>query len=283
MNGMIFDIKGFSIHDGDGARTTVFLKGCPLRCVWCHNPEGLSFGDQLMLRKSSCTNCGSCRKNCEHDECRKWGVCLYACPEDLVTVCGYEMSEAGLASKLLKNKAFLLSSGGGITFSGGEPLAQSEFILSVIPLLEGMNTAVETSGYAPESVFRKVASSVDAVMIDVKLADIGAHKKYTGVSNDLILCNLAWLKVSGIPHVIRVPLIPWITDTRENLTAISAISGDSKVELLPYNNLAGSKYNTAGREYILSREIAALSETECAPERVGSGDAVKLFRNAQVM
>jgi glycyl-radical enzyme activating protein family len=281
MNGTIFDIKGFSIHDGDGARTTVFLKGCPLRCAWCHNPEGLSFAPQLMKRKASCANCGACVKGCSHDECQKWGVCLYACPENLVTVCGYEISATDLAAKLLKNKDFLNSNGGGVTFSGGEPLSQSDFILSVIPLLEGMHTAVETSGYVPEADFIKAASAVDTVMIDVKLADSARHEKYTGVKNDLILRNLSWLQNSGVRHVIRVPLIPGITDTYANLLAVAEIAGESAVELLPYNNLAGSKYDSAGVEFILPREIASLRESES--ERVAYGDIARMFTNARVM
>ena len=198
-----------------------------------------------------------------------------------MTVCGYEISATDLAAKLLKNKDFLNSNGGGVTFSGGEPLSQSDFILSVIPLLEGMHTAVETSGYVPEADFIKAASAVDTVMIDVKLADSARHEKYTGVKNDLILRNLSWLQNSGVRHVIRVPLIPGITDTYANLLAVAEIAGESAVELLPYNNLAGSKYDSAGVEFILPREIASLRESES--ERVAYGDIARMFTNARVM
>jgi glycyl-radical enzyme activating protein family len=252
MTGVIFDIKGFSVHDGDGARTTVFLKGCPLNCGWCHNPEGISRRPQLFKKRATCANCGACHAPCAHAECRAWGICLYACPQNLTTICGYEITETELAAKLLKNKDFLATSGGGITFSGGEPLMQTDFILSLLPLLEGLNTAVETSGHIPAPDFQKAANAIDHTMFDLKLADPIAHEKHTGVKNDLILKNLIWLQSSGLRHTLRIPLIPGITDTRENLTALSTLAGESKVELLPYNNLAASKYAPLGKPYPLS-------------------------------
>jgi len=254
--GVIFDIKGFSTNDGPGPRTTVFLKGCPLRCVWCHNPEGLSPEPQLMHKHSLCTGCARCLSGCSHSVCQGLERCIYACPKGLNEVSGTRITADALAEKLLKSAQFLRSSGGGITFSGGEPLMQHGFVCSVIERLQGLHTAIETSGYASESVFRKTAEKLDLVMMDIKLCDPAAHRRWTGVDNEPILRNLKWLKQSGKAHIFRVPLIPGITDGEDNLRGISALAGDSRVELLPYNEMAGAKYPTAGMEFTYQKQQA---------------------------
>lgn len=249
--GIIFDIKEFALHDGPGVRTTVFLKGCPLRCVWCHNPEGLRISPELMTKDSRCRRCGKCRTDCTHDACRPFGRCLYACPDALISVCGREITADALLDRLRKDADFLRDGEGGVTFSGGEPLLQGDFLLTMLHRLRecGIHTAVETSGYAQPELFQNVMQAADYVIMDLKLADPLLHKKFTGVENARILENAAFLRASGKPHEFRTPLIPGITDTEENLAALREIAGDSPHELLPYNELAGAKYPMLGMEF----------------------------------
>ncbi len=252
MSGLVFDIKDFALNDGDGIRTTVFLKGCPLRCRWCHNPEGLSPRRELYLRQGGCLDCGLCRRPCTHDECRGLGRCLHICPRDLVSAAGELWEAEALAQRLLKKREFYIETGGGVTLSGGEPLLQYEFCLELLNKLKGqVNLAIETSGYADGAVFKAVAGLCDRVYMDIKLADCQGHREYTGVGNGKILENARWLAKSGIPHTFRTPLIPGITDTDENLASVKAIVGSSPWEKLPYNTLAGAKYKSVGREYSL--------------------------------
>ena len=251
MTGTIFDIKEMAVHDGPGLRTTVFFKGCPLRCRWCHNPEGLGFEPQLMVRSARCRSCGSCRVACNHPECQSFGRCLHVCPENCLTVTGRQVSAGVLAEELKSNAEVLGSSFGGFTFSGGEPLAQKDFLLALMEELKDYHLCIETSGYAAPEVFRQVVEKLDFVIMDIKLADAAAHKAYTGVSNGRILENFRFLQQSGKPYIIRTPLIPGITDTAENLDAIRALIGDATWEQLPYNTLAGAKYPMLGMEYSL--------------------------------
>ena len=242
MTGTIFDIKELAVHDGPGLRTTVFFKGCPLRCRWCHNPEGLSPQPQLMYKKAACRDCGLCRRPCSHPDCQPFGRCLHICPENCLELAGRTVSSQTLAEELLASADVLGQGFGGVTFSGGEPLAQPAFLLETASLLRGVHLCVETSGYASETVFSQMLRTMDYVIMDVKLADSGLHRRYTGVDNSRILANLRLLQSSGIPHLIRTPLIPGITDTPENLDAIRLLAGDSSWEQLPYNTLAGAKY-----------------------------------------
>lgn len=242
MKGIVFDIKEFSLHDGPGPRTTVFLKGCPLRCTWCHNPEGLKTAPELMIKRKMCTGCGRCKIPCEHNDCKKFSRCIHACPNGLITPCGTEYESGTLVVLLKKNLDFYEQNGGGITFSGGEPLMQADFLLEVLQKLN-CHTAIQTSGYAPHDVFCKVISAVDFVMMDIKLADRELHKKYTGVYNDIILKNFDYLKFSKKEYVIRTPLIPDICDTEENLAQIKKIIGTSKWEKLPQNEFWQVKYS----------------------------------------
>ncbi len=249
MIGTIFDVKELGVHDGPGLRTTVFMKGCPLRCIWCHNPEGLSMGRQLSVRENACVHCGACFRPCNHPDCKPFGRCLHICPKGLVTVAGEEVTPEQLAGRLLRNKPFW-GERGGVTFSGGEPLLQADFVKEVIDLLgEDVSVAIETSGCVQEAVFASVIARMNLVYMDVKLADSEAHKRFTGVTNEKILRNLEVLRASGVPCVIRTPLIPGITDTRENLEAIEKLVGDLPWEKLPYNNMAGAKYPFFGMEY----------------------------------
>lgn len=247
--GIVFDIKECSVHDGPGIRTTVFLKGCPLRCVWCHNPEGLSAKKQLMYKENKCVHCNNCKKGCDHEECKSFDRCIHACPCGCLSVSGTEYTAQELCNEVLRNKSFFDSTGGGVTFSGGEPLMQSEFLLECLDRLSVTGRAVETSGYAKSDVFRSVVDKCDYVIMDIKLFDGDLHEKYTGVRNEQILENARYLKECGKAHLFRTPLIPGITDTDENLSQIEKFVGSSQWEKLKYNALAGAKYEMLGMEY----------------------------------
>lgn len=249
MTGVVFDIREFTVHDGPGIRVTVFLKGCPLRCRWCHNPEGLSPRPQLMKKTALCTHCGRCEQGCAHADCQPFGVCLHACPKGLLSVCGETWEAEDLAEKL-QTYAPLLPSG-GVTFSGGEPLFQGEFVIEVSRRLT-LHKALQTSGYADPALFQRVLQEMDFVLFDIKLVDRDRHLAYTGVDNDWILRNYQTLLDSGRPHVVRVPLIPGVTDTDDNLKQIAALTERSHVELMRYNPLAGAKYPMVGMTYPLS-------------------------------
>lgn len=251
MTGTVFDIKEFSVHDGPGVRTTVFMKGCPLSCKWCHNPEGLSPAPEIMVRTARCRKCGACMKPCSHEECKPYSRCIKACPDGLVSVVGTEWSAEALSEKLLRNADFMKSSGGGVTISGGEPTMQADFVCELLERLHSVHRAVETSAYCTSKTFMRVIERTELVIMDIKLADAELHKKWCGVDNKLILENFKILKNSGKPHLVRIPLIPDITDTKENLAAISEIVSDSPVELLSYNPFAGAKYEGVGRVYTL--------------------------------
>ena len=252
MNGIIFDIKEFSIHDGPGGRFTVFMKGCPLRCRWCHNPEGLVKNPQVMYKKNSCTGCGKCKKACKHEECKPFDRCIHACANGCLSVVGREVASEKLAQYLLKNADFFRMTGGGVTVSGGEPLMQSEFVCELAEKLFGVHKAIQTSGFADSGVYKKVIDKFDYIMQDIKLFDREKHKKYTGEYNDAILKNIAYLMHSGKDFIFRIPLIPGITDTEENLKAISKFVGNYPVELLSYNNMAGAKYDMLNMHYRLT-------------------------------
>ena len=250
MKATIFDIKEFSVRDGEGIRTTVFFKGCPLRCAWCHNPEGLSAAPELYELTDGCLQCGLCRNGCTHPDCQVFGRCLHVCPKNLLRAVGKEYEIEELAQKLLLQKPFFETMGGGITLSGGEPLLQAEACAQLLQALQGkLHTTLETSGYAQEADFERIIHLCDFVIMDIKLMDGEAHKRLTGVSNTQILANAKLLMESDVPHLFRTPLIPGVTDTAENLRAISEFIGDERIELLPYNDLAPAKYAAVHRTF----------------------------------
>ncbi len=253
MDGTVFSIEEFSIYDGPGIRTAVFLKGCPLSCSWCHNPEGQDPEIQVIKSPNGCIRCGSCAEFAE----KKNGGLVFSdksiknCPMKLLRSCGERFSPEKLCQVLLKNASFLKN--GGVTFSGGEPLMQSDFLLDCLTILNGkLHTAVQTCGFCSKENFLKVLSAADYFLFDIKLADNELHKKYTGVSNIQILSNFKALAESGKAFVCRIPLIPTVTDTEENITGIADIlseNGVNYVQLMPYNKMAGGKYAMVGREY----------------------------------
>lgn len=251
--GLIFDIKEYAIFDGPGVRETVFFKGCPLRCVWCHNPEGLSRKRELSVARASCIHCGKCSRICTSDSCTLCGKCVEVCPLSLRKICGEEISSGALAQILLSHRDFYSALGGGFTFSGGEPLYQHEFLFDVLDRLKGAHRVVETSAFASPQVFSELLKRCELVIMDIKLVDPQLHKKYTGVDNEPILTNYRTLVKESFPHIIRTPLIPDVTDTEENAKALSALlKGDPslvRLELLPYHVTAGAKYENVGRTY----------------------------------
>ena len=222
MTGIVFDIRELTLHDGPGIRTTVFLKGCPMRCAWCHNPEGLSPTPQIMRGATGKRLVGRSYTSIE-------------------------------LSTILNRLAPLLRDGGGVTFSGGEPLMQAAFAADAIDRLDNLHVALGTSGCAPEQDFRLVVRKCDLVLFDLKLMNTDAHRRWTGVDNESILSNLTVLAALGTPFIIRVPLVPGVTDTDENLSAIAAyvsqLPGNPRVEFLPYNRAAGGKYAACGLEW----------------------------------
>lgn len=252
MTGMIFDIKEMALHDGPGIRTTVFFKGCPLRCKWCHNPEGLIQKPQLMYKQARCLDCKMCQKTCTHPECQPYGRCIHACPENCLEIVGREVEVKSLADELRNSANILGDTFGGFTFSGGEPLAQPKFLFALLEELSDYHLCIETCGYAKRDVFECIIRKMDFVIMDLKLADPTQHRLYTGVDNTCIVENFHILQSSGKPFVIRTPLIPGITDTEENLSAIKGIIGDSEWEQLPYNAMAGAKYAMLNMPYSLT-------------------------------
>jgi len=254
MKGTFFNIEEFAVFDGPGIRKLVFLKGCPLSCSWCHNPEGISFKKELMVSYARCIHCGKCMEVCtHHDKCIQCGKCVSVCPLHLRKIVGQEIEAEDLAKILMKGKEVMIKSGGGISISGGEPLAQPDFLFDLIDHLKPLNIAIETSGYAKPEIFQKMVSKVDLVLMDVKQTDSDIHRKYTGVDNKLILNNLKFLCKSGTDFYIRVPLIPGVNDTRENMEKTAELIKDAKnlkrVELLPYHKTAGAKYPMIRKEY----------------------------------
>lgn len=252
-SGTIFELKEFAIYDGPGIRQTVFLKGCPLRCCWCHNPEGMQRDPELMVNYNACKNCGKCRSICSKQTCDACGACIPHCPQGARRICGQKITSQQLAERIQNNNAYYAAAGGGVTFSGGEPLQQHLFLLEVLEQLRGVDTAMETSGYAAPEIFCQVVSKIDFVFMDLKMMDSQQHKKYTGAGNERILKNAESLLTSGKQAVIRIPLIPGINDTLCNMQAtadfIYRVNPETRVELLPYHRTAGAKYKMLNREF----------------------------------
>lgn len=252
-DGVIFDIKEFAVYDGPGPRQTVFLKGCPLRCCWCHNPEGLQMAPNLMVSANGCTDCGACRAACCHEPCIACGACVPVCPLRLRSIAGERISSGELVRRLRQNSGYYASYGGGVTFSGGEPLMQPAFLAETLDQLKDLHRAIETSGYAQPDTFADIISRLELVIFDIKLVDREQHQRYTGVDNHLILQNAQTLCAGEIPFIIRIPLIPGVSDTEENYHATAKLLQGAKalqqVELLPYHKTAGAKYRMAGRTY----------------------------------
>ncbi|MBT3200562.1 MAG: glycyl-radical enzyme activating protein [Phycisphaerales bacterium] len=267
VNGWIFDIKKFALHDGPGIRTTVFCKGCPLRCVWCHNPESMERGAELSMSVDKCIGCGACIDTCPNDAmridagartcnrelCVRCGKCVAGCFSDALEMIGREITIEDLMVEVRKDAPFYKTSGGGVTVSGGEPLMQAEFTAAFLSQCqtEGFHTALDTSGHAPWESLQAVAARADLVLYDLKVIDPIAHEKHTGVSNDLILNNLRSLDAAGAAIEIRMPIIPGLNDSDADIDAagefVSGLDNVQGVRLLSYHRLAAAKHERLGR------------------------------------
>jgi len=271
IKGNVFDIQRFSLHDGPGIRTTVFLKGCPLSCIWCQNPESISKEPELMFFEKRCTGCGECVRICpnkvhrfvnnkrfiKRQFCKQCGKCISKCYSEALVMCGRSMSVSGIFEEIEKDRLFYKNSGGGVTLSGGEPLLQAEFSLKLLEECKerNINTVVETSGYARWEILEKALEYLDLVLYDIKQIDPVKHKTFTGVSNELILGNLEKLVGTGVPVNIRLPLIPsyndQVSDLEKTVNFLKRL-GTKKIEMMPYNEFGESKWNCLGKEYKLN-------------------------------
>lgn len=268
--GIIFDIKKFAIHDGPGLRTTVFFKGCPLECWACHNPEGKEARVNLFVREERCTLCGDCVEVCEpgsislsggdvlsldRSTCTACGLCAEVCLPGAVTVAGREVTVREVMEEIERDTVFYDQSGGGVTFSGGEPLSQPEFLLALMRECKerDVSVAVDTAGEAPLDIVQEVAELADLFLYDLKLVDAKRHAEFTGSSNETILENLEWLARNGPPVVVRLPLFAGINDDEDNISAlgefVAGLNNGIAVDLLPYHRAGIDKYNRLGHAY----------------------------------
>lgn len=291
--GYIFNIQRFSIHDGPGIRTTVFFKGCPLNCWWCHNPEGQSLQRELLVFNNRCIGCGTCASVCERkaitikegkavldrEKCNLCGKCVDNCSTRGLEFAGKLVTDEWLLKELKKDIIFFDQSGGGVTISGGEPLMQFDFTLNLVKLLnkEGIHVTVDTSGYTEWDKLSKLVPYVDLFLYDIKLINNEKHKKYMGVSNEIILKNLEKLVDEKTKIAPRIPLIPGINDDKEDIKQFAeflANLGFNSVNVLPYHDFGREKYIRAGKDYkikeklILSDEKKSLIKKEFFKQRI---------------
>lgn len=264
--GIVFDIKRFAIHDGPGIRTTVFLKGCPLACAWCHNPEGIAAAPQIAYDAHTCIGCARCAAVCpggchsvsgaghlyERSRCTSCGRCAEACPTEALRLIGREMSTAEVLDVVLRDRAFYATSGGGITVSGGEPLAQPQFARAVLAAAraDGLHTCLDTSGFVLWEHLESVLPLVDLFLWDVKDTDAARHRANTGVDLELILDNLRRLDRAGANLMLRCPMVPGVNDSEEDAGALAdlwySLESRPPVELLPYHRMGEGKRATIG-------------------------------------
>ena len=282
--GIIFDIKRYAIHDGPGIRTTVFFKGCPLTCPWCHNPEGIDRSPQVVYQKSKCIGCLECIAACPEkalcagsngiitDEalCNHCGACVDVCPAGARERVGRTETVDSLMEVIRKDVPFFDTSGGGVTFSGGEPLMQAEFLLEMLKACgkEDIHRALDTTGYTDSDTLKRLAPHIDLFLFDLKFMDPKKHRHYTGVSNEQILKNLETLARHGSRVIIRIPLIPGINDDEDNINTmvsfIDHLPHIKTVHILPYHDFQKRKYDKFSMNYT-ARDVKPP-----APQRVES-------------
>lgn len=268
--GLVFDIQRFSVHDGPGIRTIVFLKGCPLRCRWCSNPESQHKDQQIMYLSQNCLHCGRCVEACptkalsfqpgfriDASQCDMCGKCVDVCFSQALHMAGRFRSVEDVIEELKKDQIHYRRSGGGITLSGGEPLFQHEFAKELLQACKarGWHTAIETTGFTSDSVLEKVLPWLDLILLDIKHMNSEKHKHYTGQSNEIIHHHAKFMSRFGIPMIIRVPVIPGFNDQPSEIREIAAfaasIRGVKELHLLPYHRLGENKYDYLQREYPL--------------------------------
>lgn len=299
LQGLIFDIRRFSIHDGPGIRTTVFFKGCPLSCWWCHNPESQSAAQEVMLWESRCIRCGACIPACpldaidrydgrvvtDREVCIACASCMDACTAEARELVGRKMNADEVMREIERDSIFFEQSGGGVTFSGGEPLSQRAFLAELLRRCKALDihTTVDTCGYTPWKILDSIRQDVDLFLYDLKMMDDARHRKYTGVPNGLILDNLRALVEHGSRVIVRVPVIPGINDDEENLSQtaafIASLEGIERVDLLPYHESAAGKYERLGKPYLMPEtpspsasrmeEISALMKGHSLTVKIG--------------
>jgi len=279
MEGLVFDIQRFSIHDGPGIRTIVFLKGCPLSCRWCSNPESQSLKPVIMYQEMNCIHCGKCIAACKkgaisinnkdfinRDICTACGECVNVCPASALTLKGKKMTVEQVIKELKKDAINYRRSGGGITLSGREPLVQSDFSRELLKACkaQGWHTAIETTGFANIETIEKVFPYIDLALMDIKHINSDIHKEYTGVSNEIILENVA--RISKITKmVVRVPVIPDFNSSEESIFEIckfvKTLNNVETIHLLPYHTYGENKYKLLGKDYLI-KELRNLSGDE---------------------
>ena len=292
---LVFDIEKFAVHDGPGIRTVVFMKGCPLHCLWCHNPESQSFEREILFNSDQCTLCGRCAAVCRFDchtiarekhiftrtNCIQCGKCAEICPADALKLCGREMSVSDVMEEVLKDKVFYENSGGGITLSGGEPLAHFDFTFELLQAAKenGLHTAVETSGFASWQRIEKLLPLVDLWLWDLK-AEAAKHEVLTGGPSEPILENLRKVSDCGGTIVLRCPLIPGVNDSEEHLTAIgklaNTLQGIQQIDLEPYHPLGESKARALGEKHAFHAEFASELHKVLWRDILGRYTAVKI-------
>lgn len=272
VKGIIFDVQRNSFVDGPGIRTSVFFKGCNLRCVWCHNPEGYSQNEELMFYKDKCVGCGKCKEVCPNglNSCSLCKKCVPVCTSGARMICGKEYTADELMKEIVKDKAFYASSGGGVTFSGGECMLQIDFLEEILKKCKEhqIHTAIDTAGCVPRSYFERVIPYTDMFLYDIKAFDEAVHVKYTGKSNKLILDNLIYLDSLGKEVEIRIPYVPGCNDGEMEKIAkfLSLTKNIKSVKILPYHSYAESKYLSLGMKSTLQDILPTDEEINKAKE-----------------
>jgi pyruvate formate lyase activating enzyme len=281
LRGLITNVQRFSIHDGPGIRTTVFFKGCPLRCFWCHNPETLRMQPEVQLFPDRCIGCGACLERCAHgahvqvngqrqfqrDLCQACGRCVETCYAEALVMAGRWWTPEELVAELLRDQPFYEQSGGGITLSGGEPLLQQPFSLRVLQMCRqaGLHTAIETAAFCRWESLAELLPWLDLLIMDVKLMDDAQHRAVTGVSNRRILENARRLAETDAPLIVRTPVIPTVNDTPYAICAVATFLRDFPnllyYELMPFHRLAEGKYRSLDLPYRASGLVPPARET----------------------